>query len=355
MVNLALFVTLILISLFINKSRLMTLVVFLFLGYLTFTSTSIADNLAYENIYQAIGAGQKYTATGYGWWLLCQFGNKVSMNFMAFKTVIFLISLVLIWFTFLRMNINDNFIIAAYAIYPALTDIIQIRFFFGSSIVIFFMYYLWKKNNIYGVLIYIIGVILAGQIHNAMYFFLIFAVWKVIYKYRKTAFLFLIVLLLLFFVDKSMLINVVTTFGSDQENQFYFTSQYNTSILHSVSFVFTTLFFSFVSIYIVRNQNSYLKNNFKNDEIIGNFLRFMCIGNCISIFIVLMGAYSFTFLRLQKPFWVLNYLEIAIIVHGYDYKQKFDPKILQVIYILLAIIWLLNSEQQAISDFFFVK
>lgn len=357
MLKLSIFILISILGIFFRKSKLYVLITILALGWLTLISPNIADFKAYENVYNFIGTGNLYLNTGYGWWILCRIGNLLQFNYAQFKFVILVIGLLLIWSTIWHLKLNDNLIMATYIIYPAITDLIQIRFFVATSIVIFFLRFLLrntKRDNI----LYILGVLLAAQVHTSAYFYLIFVLCLYIVKHFEATFIATVGALCLFFVRKDLVISLISRIGTEQESSFYLTSQYYTSFNDTLLFVFTTIFFFLISIYMYKTYIASdlvtINTNSQIELIRINFLKFLIGANYISIFIVLLSSLAFTFLRLQKPLWILNYMGLAIISDR-NIKSKISPSILNIIYFCLALVWILVSEQQALIDFFVSK
>ncbi|MCC4439774.1 EpsG family protein [Limosilactobacillus reuteri] len=357
MLKLSIFILISILGIFFRKSKLYFLITILALGWLTLISPNVADFKAYENVYNFIGTGNLYLNTGYGWWFLCRIGNLLQFNYAQFKFVVLVIGLLLIWSTIWYLKLDDNLIMATYIIYPAITDLIQIRFFVATSIVIFFLRFL-LKNTKWNYMLYIFGVLLAAQVHTSAYFYLMFVLCIYSVKHFKVTCIVTIGALSLFWVRKNLVISLISRIGTEQESSFYLNSQYYASFNDTLMFVFTTIFFFLISIYMYKTyiNGDILKKNLDSQiELIRiNFLKFLIGANYVSIFIVLLSSLAFTFLRLQKPLWILNYMGLAII-SSRNIKSKISPNILNIIYVCLALLWILASEQQALTDFFFSK
>lgn len=357
MLKLSVFILISLLGICFRRSKLYVLVTILALGWLTLVSINVADFEAYEHVYNYIGAGNLYLNTGYGWWILCRIGNILQLNYAQFKFIILVVGLVLIWSTIWHFKLNDNLIMSTYIIYPAITDLIQIRFFLAISIVIFFLRFL-IKNSSWNYMIYIIGVVLAAQIHTSAYFYLVFVFCFYMVKHFKSTFIFTTLFLLFFLVKKNLVISLISHIGTEQESSFYLNSQYYASFNDTILFIFTTILFFLLSIYMYKSYISKKTTfNVKDNSMVSidiNFLKFLIGANYISIFIVLLSTFAFTFLRLQKPLWILNYMGLAIFSHR-NIRSKISPGLIDIVYFCLALIWILASEQQALIDFFLNK
>lgn len=347
MIKAIIFILIIVCGYFIPFKRLYSFLVLVSLVILNYISPNVADVAAYEGVYNFIGnEGNQYLNTGYGWWLLCKIGNKLQLNYLSFKTVILIFSFSLVLYSLKRLNIKNNMLIATYLIYPAITDLIQIRFFLGTSIVIYLLTFLIKAN-FRSYIIYIGGIVLiTSQIHTGTYFYLLLALWQVFFKYKEILYVLSIIGGIILTIDKRLIVLLVTYFGTDQESNFYLNTGYYASAKLKILFIVTTLLFLFFSYYIYKTIN---KKELEMWEM--NYLKLTVFGNYISIFLIILSAFAFTFLRLQKPMWILNYIQIAIYTK-YGTKGRLSPQVLWIVYGLLAAIWLIGTEEIALKDFF---
>lgn len=348
MIGLIVFGLIICIGLLLPFNRLYSFIVLIALAILTYVSPNVADAAAYENVYNFIGkSGNEYFSTGYGWWLLCKIGNQLELNYMAFKAVILIISFIFIVFSLRAIKIENNKVIACYLIYPAITDLIQIRFFLATSIVLFLITHFLVKETIKDDLIYVLGILLVtSQIHPATYFYLLLLLWQIFVKYTKLTITFSVIGALILFFDRNLLILLASTFGTEQEVDFYFNGIYYANHSTVLLYGITTLFFTILSIYVFNTVNT---DNISNKELA--LIKLTCFGNYLSMFLIILSSFAFTFFRLQKPMWILNFMILAL-YDKYGTKGKISPKLLWISFGILTLVWLLSSERVALGDFF---
>ncbi|NRO07956.1 EpsG family protein [Lactobacillus helveticus] len=341
------FILIIGIGYFVSSKWFYSLIVMASIAILSYMSPNIADFAAYQGVYNFIGAnGNEYFNTGYGWWILCKLGNQLHLNYITFKTILLIVGFVLILYFLKIMKVDNNVILASYLVYPAITDIIQIRFFLATSIVLFLITFLIKEN-VKSYLIYIFGIILiAAQIHPSAYFYLLLVLWKLLFKFKIPSTIFTFILLLIVIIEKRFLMPIISYFGTDQESNYYLSGEFYASNKLMILFFLTTVVFFILSFYMYKNIN---KDELVTTQI--NYLKLVIFSNYISIFLVILSTFAFTFLRMQKPIWLLNYATCALYAK-YGTKGKLSSGVIWIIYIFIAIIWLFGTEKIALNDFF---
>lgn len=353
MILLGLFIFLVIVGFFLRENVFFNLLEILVLVVTVGISTNIADFAAYNSVYQYIGAGNFYPNTGVGWWFLCKLGNMAGMTYGQFKMVILLLGLLLIRSTIKYFTSNQNYIWSLYIIYPAITDLIQIRFFMGIAIIIWAIKYLLRDTT-KGYFIYCMLVIIAGQIHNSAYFYIFFIFWKIVIKNIRVTITMLTVFLGICFAEKSILVNIISQFGTGQENEFYLNNTlYQPTVSQTIFFSLMNAMFIVSAFYI--RKSVILENQYDLiPKVEKNYLDFMLAVDIMAIVIISMAMFSFTFFRLQKPLWILNFIDVAIYM-AYVKKGKVSPGIIITIYAILGIIALIGTENLALHDFFGIQ
>lgn len=154
---------------------------------LTITSNSYADLYNYENYYDDVNIKKwpiSYRAMPIGWGLLCKFFGVFNMTYRGMFTCIIFFSMFLIHRFIRKLNCNEKVFWGLFIIFPGLIQIVQLRFFLGSSIAIFAFGFLLrenteKKKQRKNVILFIFGIILSFFIHNSCLFLavLIFAMF----------------------------------------------------------------------------------------------------------------------------------------------------------------------------------
>ena len=351
MILLVSFVLLVLVGFFIKKNAIFSWLEIILLTITVGVATNVADFNAYNRVYQFIGNGNYYPNTGNGWWLLCKFGNMLGLSYAQFKMLILFVGLLLIRSTIKYFTNDPNYIWSLYLIYPVITDLIQIRFFVGIVIAIWALRYL-VSDTPKGYIIYFISILVAGQCHNSAYFYLIFVFWKFVIKNVQKAIIGLVIFLGLCLAEKNILINIISSFGTGQENEFYLNNTlYQPTKTQMLFFTLVNIAFILISKYIRDSISA--SDQIEISKVERNYVDFMLATNIMAIVILVMAVFSYTFFRLQKPLWLLNYIDVAIFSMHIK-KGTISPGIIIAIYAFLGAVALIGTESQALNDFFFV-
>jgi len=175
---LLIYILLILIGLFIRVGKWYRFAVVVSLFVLVSTNIYRADYNIHLNLYNSSIEGIYYFSVGanYGWVLLCRLGHFINLTFDGFAIICIVISMVLIILTITRYTKTtglSNKVLAAFMVFPALIDLIQLRHFVAISIVIFAIRFIVDRKR-FGVLYYCIAVFIATTIHSAVVIYLMF-------------------------------------------------------------------------------------------------------------------------------------------------------------------------------------
>ena len=152
-----------------DKMRLFGLTSVLFLSVLCY-GVDDPDLQNYKRAYDSIAAGNDYTDLGVIWLGLCKFFASCGFDYYMYKSVIVLVS-----GFFILQLINHyvknpkyaSFVWVCYLIFPAVMDLVQLRFFLASSIAIWSTQFLIDKAK-YGKGKFIILMLLASAIHSSL-------------------------------------------------------------------------------------------------------------------------------------------------------------------------------------------
>ncbi len=163
------FFLVLLLGLFFHKSKgVRYLLIFYIFGIMTLNSYN-PDYRSYNLIY----ANPNMADEEIGFRYLCKLGNALNISYDVFHFIIVFVALVL----FLRgVNklckfekvIPSNFYLASYMLFPMMLDVVLLRSFLSTCIIIYSLQFLYRKKNWQ----YIIGVLCASSIHVSSMFFL---------------------------------------------------------------------------------------------------------------------------------------------------------------------------------------
>ena len=214
------FVGLILLGLFLPKSNIVALLTIVFLGWLSLISINIADFSSYQGIYYAISKDQLYQ-TGYGWYFLNSIGRNLGLTYIQFKTILVIVSLILLFITikcFVGQNLN--YIWALYLLYPSLINITQIRFAFAMSLVLVGLIFLFKKK-LWSTIVYVLIVLMAISIHTGTSYYLLFLLIPIIEKKERLFSGILIIITICLLPFKNFLRQIVRIFANDRQTSYF--------------------------------------------------------------------------------------------------------------------------------------
>ncbi len=284
---------------------------FLFLGILSLTAIcylcpELPDMKNYTDFYDAIGKGKGNSFLGYGWLWLCQIANLVHLDYLTFKTILYFISLLLLVKGIGYFSENRAKPLMVYLLFPGLLDLIQIRFFFATSIVVIGIGILFTKEGVIRYLGFLFSLILAFLFHNSAIFYSLFLFIPFLSKHaseRKlefAAFFILIILILLTpyysTIARSLLpeiqANRIDTYLEGERVKWY-------------GMVIYTLFFVAQLMLISSYRNLCLEDIFLWLKI--PKVQMVLLMNVILLFSLPLVYLDSDFLRIQRAMLVINY------------------------------------------------
>ncbi len=152
----------------------------LLLALIVNTTDEYADFLNYDSYFIKVGGYNysiEYDGMPFGWYYLCRLFYNLGFSYRGMVIIIIFISCYLLHKFITYFDCKENFFWASFLIFPALIQCVQLRFFLGTSIVMFFLKYLLTDKTNW--LMYIAGTILASTIHASCMIFLIFLVLRI--------------------------------------------------------------------------------------------------------------------------------------------------------------------------------
>ena len=298
------FVGLILLGLFLPKSNIVALLTIVFLGWLSLISINIADFSSYQGIYYAISKDQLYQ-TGYGWYFLNSIGRNLGLTYIQFKTILVIVSLILLFITikcFVGQNLN--YIWALYLLYPSLINITQIRFAFAMSLVLVGLIFLFKKK-LWSTIVYVLIVLMAISIHTGTSYYLLFLLIPIIEKKERLFSGILIIITICLLPFKNFLRQIVRIFANDRQTSYFDNSSNLGAILVMIGVI---IVFWLLSKYLDKN----IKQNAKATKNEKDVSRFISNINLCMLFILPLIPISVELARVQRISWILLYMQLAL-------------------------------------------
>ncbi|MBD5068716.1 MAG: hypothetical protein HDT50_00730 [Lactobacillus sp.] len=348
-----LFIVIIALGMIIYRPRIIDVIAISFLGVLTYISTNVADFSSYENIYYNIAPG-KYYETGYGWYVINDLGRNLGLDYAGLKASLVVIGTLLIMSTvryFLRCD--PNMFWGLYLLYPALIDLIQIRFFIALCIVVFALRFL-AHDNLRDIVIYVLLVIVAISIHTSTSFFLLFALAKYFEKYRKYVYGIIVIFLITSTLFKNAIIQIIGIFANTRQMSYVYASNNTASYQDFIFYVLMLVAFMAISqqIYkIVKNNKSlYDQREIMLAKLVSE------INLCMLVLIPLL-TFSSDFIRVQRISWILVYLLFTMLAEKNMYfsvgRLNIGSKLMSLTLALLGYcIMLLHYAPVVVQGFF---
>lgn len=141
----AIYITLIIVGLFCNKSKLYDISVVVFMGLLAWLNTQASDYaLVYLPTYQAPFDVYDMDV---GWSFLCQLGRLCGLYYNGFACIVTIVSMLLYRWFGKRIGANTSLMLALFLIYPGLISIVQFRQFAACSIGLLAICLLYSKSK----------------------------------------------------------------------------------------------------------------------------------------------------------------------------------------------------------------
>lgn len=153
-------------GLFFQRSKFLTLLIYLFIWTLMW-NTRTADYGAYENIYIL----NEFRDGGYS--VLCALGRMLGLTFFQFYLTITGLALIVYCRFTLKYARCCSLVAALYLLFICFFDIVQFRNFVAFSIVLLALPQLFV-NGRYNIIIFCTAVALAATIHVTMLFYLVY-------------------------------------------------------------------------------------------------------------------------------------------------------------------------------------
>lgn len=149
----------------------------LLLCFSTATTADYADFPSYVNYYAIVQTGG--TPTGLydlpaGWFLLNRTIAATGLSVRGFVCVVLVLCVFLTARFYRRVGCERNLHWCLFLLFPALVQCVQLRFFLGFSIVLLSFAGIVNGER-FGILRYVVGVLVASTIHSSMLVFLVLA------------------------------------------------------------------------------------------------------------------------------------------------------------------------------------
>lgn len=302
------FIVLIILSFIFYKSIFMAIIDSIALAWLCYSTPFLIDNDGYIQNYLLVNINSNLaqSMTSKIWVFLSRFGLYFKLDYLQFKTIIFIICMILIGIIVYRtVGANYGFIWGLYFIYPALVDIVQIRFFLAICIVLLGLTFL-KNNTKLSYLIYFICLVTAIFIHNTTVVYAIFFITPFMKKYKKIILQIICILDVIFLLFRNNLLTFVERFVNDKQRGYF---EGNLSFINVSLFIIIMIAVAILTYQIYRvGQEGNLNENDKST------LEFFSNLNIILLALIPLLVLAYNFYRLERISWIILYLALGILI-----------------------------------------
>lgn len=313
------FVILIIGGLFLKrKNRIFDYLIILFLCFLQFFQIGSPDYENYKVVYDFIGSGYRYLDTGYGWLVLCKFGNILCLNYREFQVVLLFICLLIIMWVVNKIvgtTKNTHMFYSLYLLYPALMDLVQFRFFVATVLVFLGISFL-NENSFFNYIKFITCVIIAFTIHSATLFYMIFILIPIFNKIKIALCMLVTVFSIGFFVFKSQLLSFIALFINEARVNRYLQSTDSVGIYGLIAYIVTLIIFNIIlyKASIITKTVQDKKTKVFIDNIYSISLLFWVV--------LPLSSFDTNLFRIQRIMWPLLYLVLVLMFNQKIYKIK---------------------------------
>lgn len=343
------FALLIILGIFVYRPNLLNFFIILFLTYLSFVSTNIPDLQNYLFIYSYIQPNE-LMGEGYGWYLINNWGREHHFDFFQLKALLVFLSLILLLITFKYfLGKNINLVWGLYLLYPALLDIIQVRFMVAVCISLFALIFLFK-DKWWSVLIYILLIWIASCIHSSCLFYFSFVLIPLLKRFRKAFTFFVIAITLILIPFRGKLENYIGFLASDRQNVYF---QEGTTVKTLLLIIFVIIMFYVLSLNLVKNSKNLIFNDRQK-----SIIEFCSNINLLMLLVIPLSFITSEFLRVQRLAWPIMYISIAIyqmmgqdiIIHNIKINNKIIGESLAAFGFIFLIVYM---SPEVVPSFFF--
>lgn len=338
---LIIWIILIFLGLLIPKSKLLTILMVLFMVVVIGFRTQGGDYIIYFNEYKW-SVYQTYSDIHYvGYLFIEKYAHSLGIEFDQWLFIVAVVSILLTYSGISRLTNNVNAVLALYFIYPFTHEAIQVRTFLANSLFIFALPLVLcdeeqdkKRTIIKRILFYILSAIACTfHFEAAIYVAMITLMLFLPKKYSKS-YVFVFSIILFFLIEFGILPKIISNFNT--RIAYWISGRTGLGIVFPIAF---TIGIWYLSQILGKRCVLVEKENPEKQQFYQKLLR-------LSDFIILlipMFCYDITFNRLWRLFLVIDYIMLARII-PYKLTNKARTNILIITGILLIGIVIYENE-----------
>lgn len=300
---------------------------------LSITTTTYTDVDIYTNIYNWT-ITQGVTFDTFGWGILCKMFNAVGINYRGMIVFVLFASCYITHRALKRIDVNEAFVIALMFIMPGVMQVIQLKFFFATSIILYSLTFILKECTKKDIVKFSVGIVLATLVHSASIICFIYLAVLFFEKintskslmYSVTALLGIIVLYKFIPLVAGRLLN------SHTFNRYF--SGVEIASINWIVEVFISWLLVTISTWLMYKSGGFRSYNGNSSYRLVFSRCFTCI--CLSIIIVPLLLFDQNFYRLLELSYIIAYILFAIYYKTTNNKSKYVVTLVMMVAILFS-------------------
>lgn len=304
-----------------KNSRIIFFLLFLLLWIMFGWSHGNADYLAYASSYDNLSYFDNFSEGTIGLKIIFSFFSSIGISYQWFLIIISFFGLALIAYTIRKYSQYGCFVFLLYFIFPYLLDIVQIKNFLVTALIVYAVRYLVSEEK-GSVIKYIVIVCMATLIHYSAVFFLLLLLVKY-FDFKTIAWITVIVSVVILITYKTNLFIVITSKIAPSS---WVTTRLDQGVNDDLSSQILRIvrmsFILFLFIYLKRKVIQYIKKHEYNLEANGGYkvdntetFRFIDIVSKTNVLVAIaipLLMYSREFYRIQQDILILNYMVFSL-------------------------------------------
>lgn len=323
--------------------KIVLTVIVLFIWITISFSRGNSDYSSYEYLYNSVSMNglNKQNGLEIGQQILFFIGSKIGLQYGQFITIYTSFAIIILLFGLKSLTDNMELTLIFYTIFPMLFDVIQVRNFFASSILVFAFHYLIDDNTSKGIFIYTFFILVAGTIHTTAYFFMVFILGRIL-KGRWFYF-FCLTMFMALTLSSFLFSHLFSGIFFDKFATYQSLGQFNllNALLYAILFIFLNL----ILYRVMKNHyNSSFNDNYKSKLTLLIFKSSLLISTTYPLVLI-----NSVFFRIFRDFLIIAYSAITLYLTSYelDARKKSREILIFLIFIFSvanAYVWLFSPE-----------
>lgn len=307
------------------------------ISFLSITSYLYADIVNYMPLFEFINnfdISFSVKSSGLGWIIINKIFYFIGFNYRGLILGLIYFNFYLMHLSAKKLEINENIYFGLYLIFPGLIQLVQIKFFTATCIVMF-GYTLMLTSDRFPKLKFIMSILIATTIHTSsvMYLLLILPILIKINEKQYIFFVFGITAIAKIFLNN--IISIVILYLNSRLSERYITNSISpTTLQWFVAIFYCWLMLFIISFYILNNTKAGINDKF-------NILGLNYQSNLILLLTLVFLTLDKNFHRFLELGYLLLYFSLGLYIKPpkYSYKKLLLILILIIILVIVSLIY----------------